>query len=145
MSSALKLTVSLAALGLLASAGEAAAQCCPSGGSGSPGTRPASAGLGEATPKAANLSASPRWSVYEFSREGVTYYQINDAQGIVRAAVGQIGDTVWVMPMGRDVDRVSVSSSSALGTLIYETDTLAVRVLEGENGPSWIVVPRAKK
>ncbi|MCW1777265.1 hypothetical protein NB693_23345 [Pantoea ananatis] len=33
-------------------------------------------------------------------RDGVTYLQINDATGVVRAAVGRINETLWVLPMG---------------------------------------------
>ncbi|MBB4126255.1 hypothetical protein GGR77_001545 [Xanthomonas translucens] len=145
MSKILHLRMSLAAVGLFACAGYASAQCCASGGSGSPTGKAASTGLGEAAPAATNLSVSPEWGVYEFSRDGITYVQINDVQGRVRAAVGLVGDTAWVMPMGIDVDKVSISSSSVLGSIIYSSEDFTVRVLNGESGASWIVVPRAKK
>lgn len=140
----LKIPLSLATAGLLACAGQAAAQCCPSGGSGSP-IKPASTGLGETAPAATNLSTLPAWSVYEFARDGITYLQVNDAQGRVRAGVGRIAETAWVMPMGIDVDRVSIASSSVLGSVVYSSDDFTVRVLEGTNGISWVVVPRAAK
>ncbi len=36
----------------------------------------------------------------------VRYTQINDSAGHVRAAVGRIAGTAWVLPIGRDADRV---------------------------------------
>jgi len=127
---------------MLAFSGSAAAQCCPSGGSGTPTGRAATTGLGEASPPTANLSTSSAWGVYQFERDGLTYLQINDAQGKVRAAVGSAGTMVWVMPMGTDADRVSIAATSAVGSIVYSSDDFTVRVLEGTSGVSWIVVPR---
>ncbi|QEN95495.1 hypothetical protein F0H33_09710 [Xanthomonas translucens pv. undulosa] len=115
--------------------------CCPGGGSGTPAAK----GLGESAPKATNLSADPEWSVYEFLRDGISYLQINDSRGVVRAAVGRIDSTAWVMPMGADVESVAVAPSSMVGTIIYSSDHFVVRALKGSNGVSWVVVPVTKK
>ncbi|MCI2243822.1 hypothetical protein L3067_04265 [Xanthomonas sp. PPL568] len=129
-------------IGLLVAGVPAAAfACCPSGGSGSPGSVPAAKGLGESAPQAANLSADPEWGVYEFARDGINYLQINDSRGAVRAAVGRIDATAWVMPMGSDVDRVTVAASSSAGTVVYTSDRFVVRALKGSDGVSWIIVP----
>lgn len=79
------------------------AQCCPSDGKTSP---KAARGLGESAPQAPDLAVDEAWKIYEFERGGVRYTQINDDTGNVRAAVGRIGDTAWVLPIGRDADRV---------------------------------------
>ncbi|CBA14734.1 hypothetical secreted protein [Xanthomonas albilineans GPE PC73] len=123
--------------------GHAAAQCCPSGGSGSP--KPAAMGLGESFPVAENLSANPAWRVYKFSRDGIAYVQINDAYGRVHAAIGSVGNTAWVMPIGRDADNVGISNANMLGTVIYNSDDFTIRLLKGTKSSSWIVVPRDKK
>lgn len=84
----------------------AMAECgCPSDGNSKPA---ATFGLGQAFPQASDLAADPAWQVYEFERDGIRYTQVNDQNGIVRAAAGRIGDTLWVMPMGVDADRVAV-------------------------------------
>lgn len=79
------------------------AACCPSDDKGAP---KAARGLGESTPTAPDLAADAAWQIYEFERDGVRYTQVNDSTGAVRAAVGRIGETAWVLPIGRDADRV---------------------------------------
>ena len=79
------------------------AGCCPSDDKGAP---KAARGLGESSPIAPDLAADAAWQVYEFERDGIRYTQINDSAGNVRAAIGRIGETAWVLPIGRDADRV---------------------------------------
>ena len=80
------------------------AKCsCPDDGRDSPA---ASRGLGESSPDAVDLATDAAWQVYEFERDGIRYTQVNDSAGTVRAAVGRIGGTAWVLPIGRDADRV---------------------------------------
>ncbi|QSQ35950.1 hypothetical protein ISN31_03365 [Xanthomonas translucens pv. translucens] len=131
----------LAGMILLVS-GDANAQCCPSGGT-VPKAK-ATTGLGEASPAATDLSADPAWKIYQFERDGISYLQINDVDGRVRSAVGRVGDTAWAMPMGTDADRVSIASSSVLGTVVYSSDDFVVRVVKGAKKLSWIVVPLRK-
>ena len=69
--------------------------CCPSDDKGAP---KAAGGLGESAPLAPDLAADAAWQVYEFERDGVRYTQVNDSTGTVRAAVGRIGETAWVLP-----------------------------------------------
>ncbi len=79
------------------------AGCCPSDDKTAP---KAALGLGESAPAAPDLADDPAWQVYEFERDGVRYTQVNDSTGAVRAAVGRIGESAWVLPIGRDADRV---------------------------------------
>lgn len=122
---------------LLASAGAAQA-CCPDGGHGTPAV---GAGLGESLPKARNLALDPAWRIYEFQRDGVTYLQINDVAGTVRAAVGRINDTLWVLPMGADVARVTLApkAASTQGSMVYQTSGFVVRVVPGSGSNAWEV------
>lgn len=85
---------------------DASAKCgCPSDWNGAP---QAATGLGQSSPNAADLAPDPAWQVYAFERDGIRYTQVNDQNGTVRAAAGQIGGTFWVMPIGTDADRVAV-------------------------------------
>jgi hypothetical protein len=94
--------------GLATSPAALAQNCgCPDDGHGYAGGQN-SVGLGESFPDAPDLADSPAWAVYEFERDGVRYVQINDQTGAIRASVGRIDDTFWVLPIGSDVDRVSV-------------------------------------
>ncbi|KAB7774653.1 hypothetical protein [Xanthomonas sp. LMG 12459] len=123
------------AAGLALSFQAQAQSCCPSGGHGVVGK-----GLGESVPKALNLATDSAWRVYEFSRDGVNYLQINDASGVVRAAVGRIGKTLWVLPMGSDVGRVSLTASPAMPSrVIYRTVDVVVRLHSDARGDAWEV------
>lgn len=85
---------------------DANAACgCPSDWNTAP---KAATGLGQSSPNATDLAPDPAWKVYAFERDGIRYTQINDQNGTVRAAAGQIGNTFWVMPIGTDADRVAV-------------------------------------
>lgn len=105
----------------------AAAKCgCPDDGHGAPKM---AFGLGEAFPQAPDLAADPGWQVYEFERDGIRYVQINDASGTVRAAVGRIDDTLWVMPIGTDADRVLLPDANrpiGQGAVLVDTGDLRV-------------------
>lgn len=104
---------------------------------------PAATGLGESAPRAANLATDSAWRIYEFRRDGVTYLQINDATGVVRAAVGRINDTLWVLPMGKDVARVSLSSTPAApGRVVYQTGDFVVWLRPDAKGDAWVVTSR---
>ena len=117
-----------------------AGACCPSGGNGIVGTT----GLGESSPDAFNVSTDSRWAVYQFARGGVDYTQINDAAGNVRAAVGNIGNTAWVLPLGNDADRVLLPGDTIpAGTRrsIYKSFKIEVIEIDAVNGLYWLVTP----
>ncbi len=124
--------------GVLLAGANVAQACCPDDGHGAPA---AVTGLGESAPEAANLALDPAWRIYEFERDGVTYLQINDLTGTVRAGVGQIKETLWVLPMGKDVARVALpaKNASAQGTVVYRTSRFTVRVVPNTVGDAWIV------
>ncbi|MCI2263360.1 hypothetical protein [Xanthomonas indica] len=115
-----------------------AQSCCPGGGVGTP---IAIRGLGESAPAATNLSSNPSARIYQFERNGVTYLQINDTTGQVRGAIGRVGDTAWVTPMGKDVDRVSTVDTfdSSRGTVVYDARYFTVQLASGANGDVWTV------
>lgn len=132
----------LLGLALLASP-LASLACCPSDGNGV--QKAASIGLGESYPAAADLATDSTWNVYEFQRDGIRYVQANDRTGMVRAAVGRIGDTFWVLPIGIDANRVYVPGSSTVipayssARRVYSTDALEVWVYQTANGDWWAV------
>lgn len=115
-----------------------AQSCCPGGGNGTP---IAIRGLGESAPAATNLSTNASARIYQFERNGVTYLQINDGTGQVRGAIGRIGDTAWVTPMGKDVDRVSTVDTfdSSRGTVVYDARYFTVQLASSANGDVWTV------
>ncbi|WP_082925670.1 hypothetical protein [Xanthomonas nasturtii] len=127
--------------------------CC-AGGIGARAT----SGLGERNPTAAtNLTLDPAWSIYEFQRDGVTYLQINDTEGTVRAVVARVDEAMWVLPMGKDADRVILptvnsiwagstptAAVTALGPnarLVYRTANFTVHVERQANAENWKVSP----
>ncbi|KIQ23755.1 hypothetical protein [Xanthomonas campestris] len=137
-----KAKLAVKALGALAGAlllgiGTANA-CCP--GDGTVSTM-AATGLGESAPKATNLAVDPTWRIYEFEREGMLYLQINDATGVVRGAVGRAGEILWVLPMGKDVGRMVVTSLTVPtnAQLIYRTPRFTVHLVSEAAGDRWVV------
>lgn len=118
----------------------AARACCPDDGKGSP--KAAARGLGQTFPMAEDLAQDSPWAVYEFERDGISYVQVNDSLGAVRAAVGRIGTTMWVLPIGGDADRVAVpgeSLPSGAAQVIYRSSTLEVIRFSGSNGDAWTI------
>ncbi|MFC6841913.1 hypothetical protein [Xanthomonas theicola] len=133
-----RLTFAGMTAGALLAGVNVAQACCPDGGHGA---AVAVTGLGERAPKAENLALDPTWRIYEFERDGVTYLQINDLTGTVRAGVGQIKDTLWVLPMGKDVARVVLPAKNAglHGTVAYRTSRFTVRAVPNTAGDAWVV------
>lgn len=121
--------------------------CCPDDGQGTPKTV-GTTGLGETNPPGNDLATDPSWRVYEFERDGVRYYQINDATGRVRAATGRIADTFWIMPIGSDADRVYLPQDVAptgRSRVLYQGRDVEVVLIEGDTKPRWIVRPRSSR
>ncbi|CAD1791176.1 hypothetical protein XSP_001878 [Xanthomonas euroxanthea] len=143
-------------VGLFASSA-AMAQCCPS--SGGIGAH-AMTGLGDSNPKAANLAIDPSLAIYELHRDGVTYLQINDVTGVVRAVVARVDNALWTLPMGKDVERVVLPSANKISAstrsndpatldvtqrdqarLVYQTRNFKVLTRREAAGDQWIVSP----
>ena len=113
--------------------------CCPDGGGGAPIT---TSGLGESFPVAADVAADPAWQVYEFERDGVRYIQVNDQSGAVRAAVGSIGNTFWVLPIGSDADRVRIPGQplpNMQGRTLYRSNQVEVVLYRSGDGDRWAI------
>jgi len=114
-----------------------ASACCPSGGVGEPVP---SNGLGLANPPSIDLAPDSPWQVYQFERDGIRYLQVNDSAGGVRAAVGRIEDTFWVLPIGSDADHVALDGMSAptgTPTTVYAGPDVEVVVYEDGIRQRW--------
>ncbi|NHF68145.1 hypothetical protein [Xanthomonas hortorum] len=141
--------------GLFASSA-AMAQCCGTGGIGAH----AMTGLGDSNPKAANLAVDPSLAIYELHRDGVTYLQINDVTGVVRAVVARVDNALWTLPMGKDVERVVLPPTNKISAstrsndpatldviqrdqarLVYKTKNFTVLARREATGDRWIVSP----
>jgi len=135
----------LSVLALGAAAPAVSFACCPSGGNGGSLLAPASTtGLGESQPAATDVSTDSSWSVYQFARGGMNYTQINDANGVVRAVVGNIGSTAWVLPAGKDADRVRLPGDlvpAGNRRTIYKSTKIEVVEIESVDGLYWFIVP----
>lgn len=135
-----KLPLYTLALGLAAALGSPPVQArcgCPSDKNGAP---EATIGLGEAYPDAPDLSANPTWKVYRFERDGIEYVQVNDQYGNVRAAVGMIGTTSWVLPIGDDADRVTTASTAnpaGIALTLYNADGAEVTLYQDGTLARW--------
>ena len=104
----------------------------------------ATSGLGEAIPDAVDLANDPAWQVYEFERDGIRYLQINDATNGTRVAIGQIGATVWVLPIGHDADRVLIRNDAqapVTGRIVYRDDTVEIVYYRQSNQDRWAIRP----
>jgi len=127
----------------LAASPLALAQCgCSDDGHGTPSKSGNS--LGQSFPTVAPAAQDTTWQVYEFQRDGVRYLQINDRVGNVRAAVGRIDGTAWVLPMGIDAERVRIATGKSLPTArarrVYGNAELAVDyALDAKGRPVWTV------
>lgn len=132
--------LALALAAVLASPVAQAGCGCPSDRNGAPETT--SIGLGESFPDSPDLANHPSWSVYKFMRDGVEYVQINDQYGNVRAAVGMIETTLWVLPVGSDADRVTTSPSvtpSGIPYTLYSADDVEVILYQDGTVARWKV------
>lgn len=101
-------------------------------------------GLGESLPNTMDLSSDPNWQVYAFERDGIRYLQINDGANNARAAIGMIGTTAWVLPIGQDADRVVVSGTGApvtAGRVVYRDEDVEVMHHLDSDRDKWIVRP----
>lgn len=120
-----------------------ASTCCPSDDRTNP--KAMSSGMDRAAPVEQNLSLDSAWRVYAFERDGIPYLRIDDSVGVVRAAVGYIGDTVWTLPMGIDADRVStpqrrlVVPAGAARWLVYRTDEMELVAYSSADGVIWSI------
>lgn len=105
-----------------------------------------SGGLGQAWPNAQDVSSSPRWHVYVFERDGIRYFQVNDLNGTVRAAVATANGQFLVLPIGHDASLVTTSSkpaspaatrramTNAPAETVYQDNAVQLQVVPQSNG-----------
>lgn len=97
-------------------------------------------GLGQSWPNAQDVSASPRWHVYVFERDGIRYVQINDLNGNVRAAFAAQGGSFLVLPIGSDASRVATpqdpqpAPDNRSGEVVYHDSDVQLQVTPQVNG-----------
>ncbi|MEQ4576804.1 MAG: hypothetical protein ABN502_17970 [Gammaproteobacteria bacterium] len=109
------------------------------------GVAKASTGIGLSAPIAANVSEDAAWNAYEFERDGIQYLQINDRNGNVRAAIGNIGDTFWTLPVGIDANRVSTPQqrlsipNGSKRHEVYRRPNVVLAAYETANGIIWSI------
>lgn len=97
----------------------------------------ADAGLGQAWPNAPDVSASPRWHVYVFERDGVRFVQVNDANGHVLGAFATAGGQFLVLPMGSGANLSVAAAGSAppaTGETVYSDGTVQVTATPASDG-----------
>lgn len=63
-------------------------------------------GLGQENPSAPDLSVDPGWRVHGFKRDGISYFQVNDAMGSVQLIIGTLDGLFWALPAGETSDHV---------------------------------------
>jgi hypothetical protein len=127
--------------GLLASVPSLSWACCPSDGHTAPR---AATGLGQSSPPSVDLAPDPAWAVYELEYKGIRYVQIDDANGIPRAAAGRIGTTFWGLPVGSDPGRLSLPGDAVPAgrqRLLYRGNDVEVILIEGAAQPRWLIRP----
>jgi hypothetical protein len=83
-------------------------------------------GLGQSWPNAVDVSTSPHYHVYVFRKDGIRYFQVNDLNGNVRAAVAVANGVVLTLPIGLDAASATHSAvpqvSSASETVYSDKD-----------------------
>lgn len=102
--------------------------CCASGDNGKPKGRTAVAStseLGKTSPTSSNLSLSPEYQVFEFTREGLRYVEVADAAGVPRAAFTIVSGSVLVLPVGTDaVQQIAIAPTWT--DVVYDDGTVTV-------------------
>ncbi|MBB6186987.1 hypothetical protein [Rhodanobacter sp. MP7CTX1] len=82
-----------------------------------------STGLGQSWPNTTDVSASPRYHVYLFARDGIRYIQVNDSSGNVRAAFATANQVIFVLPIGADAQAAGTSQKSSTQTAAANTSS----------------------
>jgi hypothetical protein len=106
--------------------------------------QPPSSGLGQSWPNAPDVSRSPDFHAYVFTRDGIKYIQVNDANGNVLGAVGTANGQFITLPIGRFAPQVTTpqdpasSSTTAAAdgstTPVYQDDTTTVTATPMSDG-----------
>jgi hypothetical protein len=128
----------LAAIGLVATALTSTGALAADGASAT--------GLGQSWPSTTDVSASPRWHVYVFERNGIRYIQINDLSGKVRAAFATSSGNFLALPIGVDAARLATPQeplqvpASTAGDIVYQDASVRVLVAPQADGTAQVFV-----
>jgi hypothetical protein len=93
-------------------------------------------GLGQAWPNAVDQSLNSNVHVFVFVRNGIKYVQVNDLNGNVLGAVGTVGGTRFVLPMGASAQNI-VANASAVptnATTVYQDADITMLAVPTSNG-----------
>lgn len=93
--------------------------------------------LGRTWPNVADQSLSPHWHAYVFMLNGIEYVQVNDVYGNVQGAVGTVGGTRFVLPMGanaRNFITTASSTTSGTATTVYQDANITILAVPTANG-----------
>lgn len=99
-----------------------------------------STGLGQSWPNSTDVSASPRWHVYVFQRNGVRFVQVNDLNGKVRSAFAAASGSFLALPVGSDAAGVATpdeplpATGSTAGDIVYQDSSVKVLVAPQADG-----------
>ena len=95
-----------------------------------------SSGLGQAWPNVADQSLSPNMHVFVFVLNGIKYVQVNDLNGNVLGAVGTVGGSRFVLPIGASAQHVIVNASSipTTATTVYQDADVTMLAVPTSNG-----------
>jgi hypothetical protein len=96
-----------------------------------------STGLGQAWPNATDVSTSPHFHAYLFTRDGIEYVQINDLHGSVRAAFAVAPGTVLMLPIGVDAAQAGTTNdavSSGTTETVYQDKAVSISATPQSDG-----------
>jgi hypothetical protein len=94
-------------------------------------------GLGQSWPNSVDVSTSPHYHVYVFHKDGIRYFQINDLNGNVRAAVAIANGVVLTLPMGLDSAEVTHSTAPQISNTsetVYNDKEVTLTATPKQNG-----------
>ncbi|MBT2767851.1 hypothetical protein J7J08_09380 [Stenotrophomonas sp. ISL-67] len=109
------------------------------------GTEQAKRGLGQSFPNALNQSLHPNWHVYEFERDGISYYQVNDMAGRLHLIVAKAGDAFWSLPAGESGARISLPAwpqlphPTSVPIEVYRDSEFALILHNDSNDAMWSI------
>jgi hypothetical protein len=102
-------------------------------------------GLGQSQPAASDVSHHPEWRVYEFQRDGISYYQVNDLAGRVHITIASADGVFWALPVGDVAAQTSLPSwrlkipSDWPATEVYEAPQFSLVRYGKGNDAVWSV------
>lgn len=109
------------------------------------GSEAANYGLGQAFPDVHNQSLHPAWRLYEFERDGISYYQVNDMAGRLHLIVAKAGDAFWSLPAGESGARISLPvwpqlpHPTSVPVDVYRDSEFALILHDDSNDAMWSI------